>query len=296
MFAKTIIDSDAFLDMPLSTQSLYFHLSMRGDDDGFINNPKKIQRMIGATDDDIKLLIAKSFIIPFESGIVVIKHWKIHNYIRKDRYKPTVYQEELSMLSEKDNSAYTLDVSKSRKPDEYRAVPIGIPNDNHMGDKMETQERLGEERLGEVRLGQEESVGSRPDEKLSTVVKAFEENGFGQLSQIVKDKLIDLIDEYDITWINEAFKIAVENNKRTIKYVEGILRNWRAEGGMKTEASKIAKAKAIPRKKTRFHTEQSRVEGYTDKQLQEVADRKRKEKKHNGSGLAFLEQYKESTS
>ena len=84
MFAKTIIDSDAFLEMPLSSQALYFHLSMRADDDGFINNPKKIQRVIGASEDDLKLLVAKSFIIPFESGIVVIKHWKIHNYIQSD--------------------------------------------------------------------------------------------------------------------------------------------------------------------------------------------------------------------
>ena len=89
MFAKTIIDSDAFLDMPLSTQALYFHLSMRADDDGFINNPRKIQRMIGASGDDLKLLLAKSFLIPFDSGIVVIKHWRIHNYIQKDRYKGT---------------------------------------------------------------------------------------------------------------------------------------------------------------------------------------------------------------
>lgn len=108
MFAKTIIDSDAFIDMPLSAQALYFHLSMRGDDDGFINNPKKIQRMIGASDDDLKLLIAKRFIIPFDSGIVVIKHWKIHNYIRGDRKVDTVYQEEMSLLTEKDNGAYTL--------------------------------------------------------------------------------------------------------------------------------------------------------------------------------------------
>lgn len=107
MFAKTIIDSDAFLDMPLSTQALYFHLSMRADDDGFINNPKKIQRMVGGGDDDLKLLIAKRFIIPFESGIVVIKHWKIHNYIQKDRYKPTVYKEERARLTQKDNGAYT---------------------------------------------------------------------------------------------------------------------------------------------------------------------------------------------
>ena len=108
MFAKTIIDSDAFLDMPLSTQALYFHLSMRADDDGFINNPKKIQRMIGASDDDLKLLCAKRFIIPFESGIVVIKHWRIHNYIREDRRKETVYQEEISKLTVKDNGAYSL--------------------------------------------------------------------------------------------------------------------------------------------------------------------------------------------
>lgn len=113
MFAKTIIDSDAFIDMPLSTQALYFHLSMRADDDGFINNPKKIQRMIGASDDDIKVLITKKFIIPFESGIVVIKHWKIHNYIRGDRKKDTVYPEEMSLLEEKDNGAYTLKAEES---------------------------------------------------------------------------------------------------------------------------------------------------------------------------------------
>lgn len=109
MFAKQIIDSDAFLDMPLSTQTLYFHLSMRADDDGFINNPKKIQRMIGASEDDLKVLIGKRFIIPFESGIVVIKHWRIHNYIQKDRYKPTAYTEERSQLKLKDNGVYTLD-------------------------------------------------------------------------------------------------------------------------------------------------------------------------------------------
>lgn len=81
MFAKAIIDSDAFLDMPLSTQALYFHLAMRADDEGFVGNPKKIQRMIGASDDDCRILISKRFILTFQSGIVVIKHWRIHNYI-----------------------------------------------------------------------------------------------------------------------------------------------------------------------------------------------------------------------
>ena len=144
MFAKTIIDSDAFLDMPLSSHALYFHLSMRADDDGFINNPKKIQRMIGASDDDLKLLIAKDFIIPFESGIVVIKHWRIHNYIRNDRYKSTVYEEEKSMLDTKDNNAYTLRPSSGIPT----GIPSGIPSDNQSGYQMETQVRLGKDSIG----------------------------------------------------------------------------------------------------------------------------------------------------
>lgn len=130
MFAKTIIDSDSFLDMPLSAQALYFHLSMRADDDGFINNPKKIQRMVGCADDDMRLLVAKAFIIPFESGVVVIKHWRINNYIRNDRYKPTNYTEEMAQLQVKENGAYT------------EKLPLGIPN----GYQMDTQVRLGKVR------------------------------------------------------------------------------------------------------------------------------------------------------
>ena len=146
MFAKTIIDSDAFLDMPLSAQALYFHLSMRADDDGFINNPKKIQRMVGASDDDCKLLLMKRFLIAFESGVVVIKHWKIHNYIRNDRYKPTIYQEELRSLTEKDNKSYT------------DCLPLGIPNDN----QMDTQYRLGKDSIGEDSIG--EDIAPNSDE------------------------------------------------------------------------------------------------------------------------------------
>jgi len=110
MFAKKIIDSDAFLDLALSTQSLYFHLSMRADDDGFINNPKKIMRMIGASQNEMETLIQKRFLIAFEGGIVVIKHWRIHNYIQKDRYNPTLYQEIYKQIKVKGNQAYTDDV------------------------------------------------------------------------------------------------------------------------------------------------------------------------------------------
>ena len=100
MFAKMLIDSDSFLDMPPTAQNLYFHLSMRADDDGFVNSPRKIQRMVSAADDDLKLLLAKGYIIAFESGVIVIKHWKMHNYIQKDRYKPTIYQHEKSLLEQ----------------------------------------------------------------------------------------------------------------------------------------------------------------------------------------------------
>ena len=136
MFAKTIIDSDQFLDMPLSAQALYFHLSMRADDDGFINNPKKIQRMVGGSEDDLKLLVAKSFLIPFDTGVVVIKHWKIHNYIQKDRYKETIYQDEKSMLTLKNNNVYTVDTECIQDVS-----------------KLETQVRLGKDSKGKDSIG-----------------------------------------------------------------------------------------------------------------------------------------------
>lgn len=143
MFAKTIIDSDSFMDMPLSTQALYFHLSMRADDEGFINNPKKIMRMIGASEDDFKVLIAKNFTIPFESGVVVIKHWKIHNYIQKDRCKPTVYVEERAMLGVKENGSYTTCIQNVSKMDTEC-----IQSDN----KMDTQVSIGKVSTGECRV------------------------------------------------------------------------------------------------------------------------------------------------
>lgn len=162
MFAKTIIDSDAFLDMPLSTQSLYFHLSMRADDDGFINNPKKIQRMVGCGDDDLKLLMAKRFILVFDSGVIVIKHWKIHNYIRNDRYKPTLYQEEKAELAEKNSKAYTFKTEVIESENR-----LGIPDDNRMGYQMDTQVRLGKDRL--VKGKKKNSV-----EQSSTMSELFE--------------------------------------------------------------------------------------------------------------------------
>ena len=107
MFSKKIVESDAFLDMPLSSQALYFHLCMGADDDGFLNAPKRIMRMLGCTKGDLEILARNKFILCFETGIVVIKHWKINNSIRTDRYKPTQYIEEMSQLTVKENNAYT---------------------------------------------------------------------------------------------------------------------------------------------------------------------------------------------
>ena len=163
MFSKTIIDSDTFLDMPLSAQALYFHLSMRADDDGFINNPKKIQRMIGASDDDCKLLIMKQLIIAFDSGVIVIKHWRLHNYIQKDRYKPTLYQNEKSTLELDESKVYTKciqDVSK-----------------------LDTQVRLGKVRLGKVK---------ESEEKPHTQKKAYGEFKNVLLSEDEYNLLIEL--------------------------------------------------------------------------------------------------------
>lgn len=108
MFSKDITESDAFADMPLSTQALYFHLGMSADDDGFVNNAKKIQRGIGASPDDLNLLIAKKFLIKFESGVVVIKHWRINNAIRNDRKNDTKYSDEMEQLYIQENGSYSL--------------------------------------------------------------------------------------------------------------------------------------------------------------------------------------------
>lgn len=138
MFSKTIVLSDAFLDMPMSARCLYFTLSMFGDDDGFVNSPKAIMRQCGASKDDLCVLFGKKFILPFESGVIVIKHWRINNYLRVDRYQPTKYLEEKEMLKVEENGAYTMrtaeeiEVAKKEKTvkkiaEKERAIKIKYP-------------------------------------------------------------------------------------------------------------------------------------------------------------------------
>lgn len=144
MFSKLIISTDAFLDMPSSSQLLYFHLNMEADDDGFVSSPKKIMRLLGSTEDDFKILVAKKFILTFESGIIVIKHWLIHNYIRKDTYEPTKYLPEKNTLTIKENGSYTQSVDGSSTSPSRSIGKV----------------RLGQDRLDKVSIG-----GSTPAEE-----------------------------------------------------------------------------------------------------------------------------------
>lgn len=166
MFSQKIVESDAFTDMPLSAQVLYFHLNMNADDDGFVNNPKKIARSITATEKDLKILIEKRFLISFPSGVVVIKHWKMHNSIKMDRYKPTEYQEEFAQLYIKKNKAYTENPehagignpSHSAEPEwnqsgtepdpDWSQNGASLdPNRIQNGAQMEPQDRLGKDSI-----------------------------------------------------------------------------------------------------------------------------------------------------
>lgn len=157
MFNLKIVDTDEFLDMPPTTQNLYFHLCMRADDDGFVSNPKKIIKIANAASDDIKVLIGKRFVIPFNSGICVIKHWKIHNLIQKDRYIETEYKQEKELLIEKDKK-YELN---------------GIQNVSI----LDTQVRLGKIRLDKV----SKDMSANADNSLSSPLKKTAHEGITEL-------------------------------------------------------------------------------------------------------------------
>ena len=247
MFAKTIIDSDAFLEMPLSSQALYFHLSMRADDEGFINNPKKIQRMIGASDDDLKVLIAKSFIIPFESGIVVIKHWKIHNYIRGDRIHETKYLEEKALLNIKKNGSYTIssDICQSdvsQVTDKSQAV--GIP-------------RLGKVSIGKVSIDKDNkkkkelSYDNSEKEKVRFVPPTIEE-----VKAYCEERHNNIDPEYFVAFYESKGWMVGKNKMKSWKSaVITWEKNNRDKGGVKNGKSSNTTTKQ-----------------YTDEQLERFAE------------------------
>lgn len=181
MFSKTIIDSDIFLDMPTSTRLLYYDLAMRADDDGFINSPRKIARMTGASDDDLKILASKNYIIPFASGIVVIRHWRVHNYIRKDTYNETQYKLEKSTLELDNNKCYSV-ISDDRP----RAV-----------DEPSTQVRLGKDRLDKDSIN---NIPASEDESSSTSAKASKHKYGNYKNVLLKDEELQSLKEKYSNW------------------------------------------------------------------------------------------------
>ena len=135
--------------MPSSAQALYFQYGLEADDDGFVSAPKKIIRLTNASEDDLKILIAKGFIIPFDSGVVVIRDWKINNYLRKDRYTPTRFKAELEQLDTVDDR-YQLHMTSN-----------GIPISNHMVGITDTQVRLGKDSIGKDSINNKGGKSSR---------------------------------------------------------------------------------------------------------------------------------------
>lgn len=209
MFSRVITESDAFQDMPLSTQALYFHLGMCADDDGFVNSPRKIQRMIGASDDDMKILIGKRFILLFESGIVVIKHWKINNYIRKDTYHETTYLEEKRQLFIDEKGAYTDNKDKAVSSCVYETDTSRI----QAVYETDTQNRIDKNRLDKNKIEENniytcvcDILGKDLSNADMQILRAWEK-------------------EYKEVEILEALREAISNNaKYPISYTDKLLK------------------------------------------------------------------------
>lgn len=202
MFAKSVVDSDVFLDMPLTARLLYYDLGMRADDDGFVGSPKKIMRMVGASQDDLRILIARRFVIPFESGVVVIRHWKQNNYLRPDRHTPTVYADEFALLTESKTGTY--------EP----MTELGIPDANQVVDDRYTQVREDKDSKGKYKNTLVES-----GEKKVRVKENYEED-FAEFWSLYprKDGRKDALKSYTRARKNGASKEAILSGAKA--YVE----------------------------------------------------------------------------
>ena len=239
MFSKEITTSDLFVDMPASTQLLYFHLGMEADDDGFIGNARMLGRAYGASNDDLKLLQAKGFIIIFESGVTVVKDWNVNNKLRKDRFKPTIYQDEKNLLTIMETGTYEirhlLQESQQRSASQKSAAPTvegtGIPNDNQMTTKrqpndnqMTTQYRIGEDRRGKYRIDED-----REDNHSLVVISEIYQSKIGVIDGDQFQQLSEYVtfDGMELDVVIRAITEAANNGKRNFKYILAILRNWK---------------------------------------------------------------------
>lgn len=171
MFSLLVVDTDEFLDMPSSTQSLYYHLGMRADDDGFVSSPKKIVKLVNCSNDDLKLLIAKGFIIPFDSGIIAIRHWKLNNEIKKDRYTPTIYLKEKSTLKVNKNKVYSID--GNNLDTQYSIDKNSI--DKNSKEYIEQKQEENQEQIQEQKQDKKEKVKKekKPKETHNSIIENY---------------------------------------------------------------------------------------------------------------------------
>ena len=231
MFAKTIIDSDAFLEMPLSTQALYFHLSMRADDDGFLNNAKKVMRMIGANQNDLDLLLVKNFVIKFEDGICVIKHWRIHNYIQTDRYHETMYKDNKNLLNIDENKAYTLK-NTGKKLEGNRIIEVIEPMDTECiqdVSKMDTQVRLelGKDSIGKDSKKEKKKKASSLDEIINNYTSNLDlKETFQDFLKMRKAQKKVMTDRALKTLLNKLDTLATTDEEKIDRLEESICNCW----------------------------------------------------------------------
>jgi hypothetical protein len=211
MFAKTIIDSDAFLDMPMSARLLYYDLGMRADDDGFVNAPKKIMRTIGATADDMNILIARKFIIPFDNGVVVIKAWRINNYLRSDRYNETKYLEEKAQLSIDKNGMYHIENEDG--------IPCGIPTVDTGKDSIDKNSIVKDS----IDICTDPQVGSAPNDEVVMTFLLNDKTEF-EVTQSYVDEMQKCYPYLDIMQELRQIKAWCLNNPSKRKTRKGALR------------------------------------------------------------------------
>ena len=221
MFSIDVTETDAFLEMPLTAQALYFHLGMRGDDDGFVSNPRSIMRVAGCSESDLTMLAEAGYIISFRSGVIVISDWKVNNNLRNDRYKPTTFQDERSMLSETANKRYIL--SNGNQVD-----TTGIPSDNQMTAQPNVTQRNQAQRSSSGN-GTTTAADSRTDSDLAEIVQHFQEV-IGTFPRSALDELQRWRGIYSVEIIRAAIDEAAENNVRKWRYVDGVLKGWQADG------------------------------------------------------------------
>ena len=220
MFSVDVTETDSFLDMPLTAQALYFHLGMRGDDDGFVSNPRSVMRVAGCNEADLKTLEESGYIITFRSGVIVISDWKVNNNLRNDRYKPTTFQDERSKLSETANKRYILRTGN-------QVDTNGIPLCNQVTPQPNVTQRNLAQRSSSDNGAT--AAAPRTDSGLAEIVQHFE-RVIGIFPRSALDKLQRYRDSIPAEVICEAFDEAAESGHRSWKYANGILKSWQADG------------------------------------------------------------------